>query len=248
MKDAYLQWKKGKSAVLFGISPTPTWEFIEGFWGYGSVEKTPLDLYKMGDPRDFGIAFRGSVGEKDLLSYHIMIGNGEGIKSETNKEKRFMGSLRIEPFEKSLSIEIYGDYAQGLSHTNSWAYQGFLGYKFNRGRIGLQYSYQVRQMGFGKESLSLDVLSSFFVWNITGKISSLIRYDKVFDSLPWAPSISYVPINGTSPFNTILVGLDFHLLKNVSFIPNIMIINYERTEGKKPSSDIYLKLTLFYSF
>ncbi|MGQ9470697.1 MAG: hypothetical protein ACUVR0_03285 [Candidatus Aminicenantales bacterium] len=59
------------------------------------MEKTPLDLYQMGDSRDFGIAFRGSIGKKELFSYHIMIGNGEGVKSEVNKEKRFMGAFHF---------------------------------------------------------------------------------------------------------------------------------------------------------
>src|SRR3990170_722779 len=29
VKDAFVRWKKGNNQVLFGISPSPTWEFIE---------------------------------------------------------------------------------------------------------------------------------------------------------------------------------------------------------------------------
>ena len=49
VKDAYLSAKLGGQSLLFGIISTPTWgSTIEDFWGFRSVEKTPLDLYKMG--------------------------------------------------------------------------------------------------------------------------------------------------------------------------------------------------------
>jgi len=58
IKDAYLQWKAPRHSILFGVSPAPTWEVIETVWGYRSVGKTPLDLQKFGDSRDFGMPSR----------------------------------------------------------------------------------------------------------------------------------------------------------------------------------------------
>lgn len=247
VKDAYLQWKKKTQNIILGISPTPTWEYIEGFWGYRSVEKTPLDLYKMGDSRDFGIAFRGSLGKKELFSYHIMFANGEGVKSEVNKEKKFMGSFLFKPL-KRLSFELYGDFAQGASHRNYWTYQGFLGWKGERARVGIQYAHQIRQQGEGKEDLKIDVLSIIGAIDASEKVALFFRYDRMDDSLPAGPTISYVPMNGTAPFHMVMGGLDFHPLKNVKFIPNIMIVNYDEAKGTKPENDIYIKLTFFFSF
>ncbi len=247
VKDAYLQWKKGTHSIILGISPTPTWEYIESFWGYRSVEKTPLDLYKMGDSRDFGIAFRGSFGEKEIFSYHIQIGNGEGVKSEINKEKKGMAAFLFK-LGKNISLELYGDYAQGPSHRNSWTYQGFLGWKGERARMGIHYAHQIQQQGTGKEDLILEMLSIIGAINASEKVALLFRYDRMDDPLPLAPTISYVPMNGTSPFHMFIAGLDFHPLKNVSFIPNIMIVNYEKVKGTKPKNDIHFKLTFFFSF
>lgn len=247
VKDAYLQYKNGNHSIYLGISPTPTWEYIEGFWGYRSVEKTPLDLYKMGDSRDFGIAIRGALDKREFISYHLMFANGEGLKSEVNKEKKFMGSLLFKPW-KCLSFEVYGDYASGALHTNRWTYQGFLGCKCEKGRIGVQYAHQVQQQGTGKEDLIFDIFSILGAFNASEKVAFLLRYDRMYDPLPVAPTISYVPMNGNAPFHMAIFGLDFKLLKNVNIIPNIMTVYYNEYKGDKPKNDIHLKLTFFYSF
>ena len=47
VKDASLRWTyHGTHQAWFGIFPTPTFEFIEGFWGLRHIEKTPADLYR----------------------------------------------------------------------------------------------------------------------------------------------------------------------------------------------------------
>ena len=240
LKDAYLGWKKGTQNLILGISPTPTWEYIENFWGYRSVEKTPLDLYKMGDSRDFGVALKGSLSREELISYHLMFANGEGLKGEVNKEKKYMGSFLLKPL-KYLSLEIYGDYEK-----TRWTYQGFLGYKFEKGRMGTQYTHQRKQETDEKNWKKFDVFSIFGVLNISEKISFLLRYDRMEHSLPGASTIRYVPMNETSPFHLGLLGLDFKIAPDVSFIPNIMAVYYD--ELKKNNRDIYLKLTFFYSF
>jgi len=247
VKDAYLAWNKGNHNIFLGISASPTWEYIEGFWGYRSVEKTPLDLYKMGDSRDFGLAFKGSFDKKKYYSYHVMFANGEGTKSEINKGKKFMGSFLFK-FAKNFSFEVYGDYTQRESHKNSSTYQGFLGWKGEKSRIGIQYAHQTQQMGKGQKDLAFDIISVFGVVDFSGKTSFLFRYDRMADPLPAASTISYVPMNGSAPFHMFLAGLDLRLIKNISLIPNIMFVSYDKVKGVKPNDDIYFKLTFFYSF
>lgn len=247
IKDAYLSYKKGMTNFILGISPTPTWEYVESFWGYRAVEKTPLDLYKMGDSRDFGIALKGFTGKDAVFGYYLMAANGEGTKSELNKEKKFMGAFLFN-LTKVFSLELYADYAQGSNHTNYYTYQGFLGWKSKKVRIGLQYSHQTREQGIGKRDLKLDIYSIFGILNLAEKVSLLTRYDRVEDPLPWGSKVSYVPFNNDAPFSFILFGVDFHPLKNVSFVPNIMYVSYKNVNGKAIDEDIQLKLTFFYSF
>lgn len=247
IKDGYLSYKRNAHSFFLGLSPTPTWEYIESFWGYRSVEKTPLDLYKMGDSREIGLALKGSFGKDGFFGYHVQIGNGEGTKSETNKEKKAMGAFLF-TITKNLSLELYADYAQGANHKNYSTYQGFLGWKTKKARVGLQYAHQTKQQGVGKSDLALDVYSIFGVLNASEKASLLLRFDRMENPLPWGSTVSYVPFSNNAPFNLILAGLDFKPLKNVSFIPNIMYVSYDKVNGKSLDSDIQLKLTFFYSF
>lgn len=247
VKDAYLSYKKNMTNFILGISPTPTWDHIESFWGYRVVEKTPLDLYKMGDSRDFGIALKGLIGKDGLFGYHLMAGNGEGAKSEFNKEKKLMAAFLLN-LTKAFSLELYTDYAQGSNHKNYYTYQGFLGWKSKKARIGIQYSHQTKEQGIGKEDLNLDIYSVFGILNLAEKVSFLARCDRVEDPLPWGSTVSYVPFNNNAPFSFVLLGVDFHPLKKVSFIPNIMYVYYKDVNGKAIDEDIQLKLTFFYSF
>ncbi len=244
IKDAYLSWRKNEHNLFVGISPTPTWEFIEGFWGYRSVEKTPLDLFKMGDSRDLGVAFKGKLSR--VFGYHIMFANGEGTKSEVNKEKKVYASFLFSLTEK-IQFEFYGDYGQGADHMDNFVYQGFLGYKSKKFRLGLQYSHQRKEQGTGKKTLELDVFSAFMVFKI-GKNSIFLRWDRMNDPNPAGPKVSYVPFSGSNPFSLFIAGFDAKLSDNVSFIPNIEYFAYERFEGVKPKNDFHLKLTLFYSW
>lgn len=247
IKDAYLSYQKKDQTFILGISPTPTFEYIEGFWGYRAVEKTPLDLFKLGESRDFGIALKGFAGRNRFFGYHVMVGNGEGTKSEVNKEKKYMGSFLFKVTE-TLSFEFYTDYAQGANHKNYYTFQGFLGWKREKTRVGIQYTHQIRKRTMEQSDLKYNVYSIFGVLSLSGKVSLLARYDRMDSPLPWGSSISYVPFNNSAPFNFMLAGFDFHPLKNVSFIPNIMYVSYDSLNGKSFDPDIQFKLTFFYSF
>ncbi len=247
LKDAYISYSRGKNTLIVGLSTTPTIEFFESFWGYRAVEKTPLDLYKMGDTREFGVAIKGSIGKGNSMGYHIQIGNGEGIKSEFNKDKKFMGAFQLKP-TKNFFIELYGDYAQGENHKDYHTYQGFLGWKEENYRIGLLLAHQTKEQGFGNKDLKINVYSLFVILNISEKMAFLSRIDRMNNPLPWGPNISYVPMNGSAPFTFFIAGFDYRPLKNVSFIPNIMVVSYDKVNGEKIGRDAQFKITFFYVF
>jgi len=241
-KDAYLKWKFEKFSLLLGISPTPTWELIEDFWGYRSVEKTPLDLQKFGSPRDFGISLIGKFGSEGKLGYHFMFGNGEGISSENNKFKKIMGEIHFDlPY---FFIQIYGDWADGKGHTDIYTYQGFLGLKTDKFKIGAQYAAQIREKDPDKQD-TYEVASGFITYNLSEKLTLLLRYDKMFDPSP--SGISYIPF-ASAKSNLLIAGIDFRPNESVSFIPNIEYVFYDETDTKKPGSDLYLRLTFYYKF
>lgn len=246
IKDAYLAWKGENVDLLMGISPSPTWDYIEGFWGYRAVEKTPLDLYRMGSSRDFGLAAKGKLAGGKVF-YHAMLGNGSGEGAETNEGKKAMLAVGFKPTD-SIVIELHADTEDRPGSTDRTTWQGFVGFKGSRSRYGLQYASQDRQVAVGPDQ-TLAVGSIFGVWDLSAKTSLLARYDRSFDVNPEGDKIPYLVIAKDSEFDFALLGLDYKLAKKISLIPNVEYVMYRETDGRPaPDDDLIARLTLFFQF
>jgi hypothetical protein len=246
VKDAYLAWKGGDHSVLMGISPSPTFEFIEGFWGYRAVEKTPLDLYRMGSSRDFGVAAKGRLAG-GRVSYHAMLGNGAGESSETNEGKKVMLAVGFQATD-ALVFELYADTEDRPDSADRTTYQGFLGWKGGKCRVGLQYAHQERQLEGGPDE-PLAVGSIFGVVDLSARSKLLLRYDRSFDGNPEAGRIPYFRFADDTGFDLALVGFDWSLAKQVSLIPNVEYVTYRETGGRPaPDDDLMARLTLYFRF
>lgn len=244
IKDAFLGFKMKNHTAYFGISPTPTWEFLENFWGYRSVEKTPADLYKSGSSRDFGIAFKGKL--SNYFSYHFLFANGEGEASETNKGKKTMLSFLFN--KKDFYVEFYLDNSQEKEDKDKNMYQIFFGLKRKKFTLGFQAYQQNIKQGEGVEDLKLKVYSVFLNLNLSEKTVLLLRADKSDEPNPYISSQAYIPFDSNHPFLFYLFGIDFKAYKGIKIIPNLTYVNYEELNGTKPESDLYFKLTFFYTF
>jgi hypothetical protein len=245
IKDAYLSWKTGNHQVLLGISSTPTWSVVEKTWGYRSVEKTPQDLQKFGNPRDFGIAMKGKLDSAGKFKYHLMLGNGNSNKSENDKGKKVMLSVGFYP-TKSVIVEIYGDWVDKPGDTDWTTLQAFVAYKAKKMRLGFQYAHQTRK---GDTDLKLNVGSVFGVFQLSKKVSFLARVDRMFDPNPSGETISYIPFSSEAKSTFIVGGLDFKVHKQVSIMPNIEVIIYHNPgSGDKPTTDVIPRLTFYFKF
>lgn len=246
VKDAYLAWKRDGHEIDLGLSPSPTFEFIEGFWGHRPIEKTPLDLYRVGRSRDLGIAYKGqSLGGRIL--YHAMLGNGAGDGAETNEGKKIMGALGFRPAD-GLVAQLYADYEDRPGATDRSTLQGFVGWAGERSRYGLQYAEQERGVD-GAPDESVAVASAFGVWELTKRGSLLARYDRSFDGYSDADSIAYLRIANDTPFDLAILGWEQQLHKRISLTPNFEYVRY-REKGGEPDldDDLYGRLTLYYQF
>lgn len=246
VKDAYLAWKRDDLALLVGISPSPTFDLIEGFWGYRAVEKTPLDLYRMGSSRDFGVAARGKLAG-GRISYHAMVGNGAGESSETNEGKKAMLAVAFEPSDAWV-IELYADTEDRPESADRTTWQGFVGFRAERSRFGLQYAHQERQIEGGDDE-PLAIGSIFGVIELSPRASLLLRYDRTFDPNPEAGQIPYFRIAEDSAFDLALLGLDWELAETISLIPNLEWVTYRETDGRPaPDDDLIARATLYFRF
>ena len=246
VKDAYVRWSySGDHQTIVGISPSPTKEVVEQFWGYRSVEKTLLDLQRLGSSREFGVAFRGNMDSERKLRYHFMVGNGSGNSSDTNAGKKALFSLAYYPSD-SVIFELYSDYENRPDNAHRRTWQGFLGYQRDWGRLGIHYAHQTRN---GSPDLGLDALSVFGVYHLSSRASLIGRYDRMFDPNPDGARIAFLPFDPTASSNLFLAGVDLKVSDEFSLIPNIEVVRYDEiTGGTRPGTDMIPRLTFYYRY
>ncbi len=255
VKDAYLSYKTGGQEVKFGIISTPTFDLIEGFWGYRSLEKTPLDLQKMASSRDFGIGLKGNIDAGKKVSYNLMFGNGASNKGETDAGKKFYASLAFKPVN-SLIIEVYGDYESQKDDKTYYVYQGFVGYRDSWGRIGAMYArrhFKQEIAGASDMTNDYDMISAFAVVKASEKVDIIARYDRNFgdgfEQNYSGHSISYIPFADNAVSDLIIGAISWQASKNVWLIPNVKYVFYDEPDlGVKPSEDIYANMTVYFKF
>ena len=246
VKDAYLAWKREGHELYLGLSPSPTFDFVETFWGQRPLEKTPLDLYRFGSSRDMGVAYKGSASNGKVF-YHAMFGNGSGDGSETNDGKKLMGSIGLRPTD-ALVLQLYADYEDRPGATDRSTWQAFAGWAGARSRYGLQYASQQREVQ-GAPDEDVAVASVFGVWHLTEPGTLTVRYDRNFDGYADADKIPYLRIATATPFDLAILAWQHELHPNISLIPSLEYVHYRSADGiSNPDDDLYGRLTLYFGF
>ena len=245
-KDAWVRWKfTDQHQVHLGLSPTPNMNVVDAFWGYRFLEKSLMDLQRIGATRDLGVAFRGSLGSGQKVRYHFMLGNGSSTRGETDRGKGTQASLGYYPND-SLILEFFSDYDQHPEDADRNTYHAFLGYKRDWGRLGIQYAHQKRK---GDSRVDLDLMSFFGIVNLSPKLSFIGRYDRMFDPNPEGANIPYIPFDPTAKFHFFLAGIDWKVTEEFSLLPNIELVRYDKREdGTRPATDVIPRVTFFYRF
>jgi len=246
VKDAYLAWKHGGQEVGFGLAATPTFDYVENFWGERPLEKTPLDLYRYGSSRDTGVAYKVKTVDGRIFS-HLMLGNGSGDGSETNKGKKAMGAIGFRPLDP-LVLQLYADHEDRTGQTDRTTWGAFAGWTAARARYGLQYAYQQRETEDAGHA-DVSVASAFGVWKLTEHGQLIARYDRNFDGYPDASRIAFFRFADDMKFDLAILGWEQKLERRISLIPNLEYVTYRETDGRPaPRDDLYGKLTLYFEF
>lgn len=247
VKDAYLAFKLGKHNLFLGlIGTTPLFGSIEDFWGYRAMEKTPIDLFKFDNSRELGVGLKGALDSKGKLTYTIVVGNGAGLKAETDRGKAVYGRLNFQP-TPALFFELYADYTNTSNGSSVNNLQAFAGVKGKWGRSGLNFGlHNAKQAG---TSSDIKFVSLFGVFKLGQKMEFVGRYDRLLDPNPNGSKIDCIPMANNAKANVLLAGLGWAVSENVKVIPNIKYVFYDAPEsGDKPSADFYVYLTLYFKF
>ncbi len=246
VKDAYLTHKLGKHTLMLGLIGTPLYDSLEEYWGYRPMEKTPIDLFKFGNSREFGVGLKGGLDSKKKLTYTVVFGNGAGLKSETDRGKAVYGRLNFQP-ASALFLELYADYTDTGVNSSVNILQAFAGVKGGWGRSGLNFG--LRHSKLGETSGDMKFVSLFGVFQLSPKLDLVGRYDRLFDPNPSGSKIDYIPMADNTKANVMLAGLGWSLSENVKVIPNLKYVFYDAPEtGDKPEADLYAYLTLYFKF
>lgn len=234
VKNASLKYKKNGRSLVVGLSPTPTWSLTENIWGYRSVEKTIMDLNKVGSSRDLGILFETPLDANGKFKAQIMFGNGNSNKSETNNDKKGYFRLAITP-SKSLGMLLYADYEsrpgdQDRTTLSAVAY-----------RSGKEQAFAVE--GVWQQRKASGVGSDFSVRGI-----SLFGRSKTKDDFGFFGRVDYFDPsdqNTDDAVTRMIGGIDIIPESNVHIMPNVLVEQYQ-----DPSIDTSItpRITLHYKF
>lgn len=249
VKDAWLKWKLTDHEILFGISPTPTIDFVEKMWGYRPLQKSPLDLQQIRPTRDFGVAAHGKLNGSGTIRYRAMAGNGSGVGAEVDEGKSVSAAFNFHP-TKPLYVDVYADHAQREGELDSSTFQIFAACNKERYRVGVLYARQNREIGVGSADLDLDVASIYGVLEIKDDLTFVSRIDRMFDPNPQGPLILYIPFSPIAKSTLLILGTDFKLHEKVNFIPNVQAIFYDDAilGLPDPDNDLQVRLTLFFHY
>jgi hypothetical protein len=239
LKDLYLARKFGRREVVFGLSPTLTYDLIESTWGARYLMRTPLDL--QGVPsRDTGVTLKGSLGRSENLGYRVMYGSGLEYANQGGGGDKLMAALTWHP-SKSLYVDLYTDYEKRSGPTDRSTWQLFMGQKSESLRWGVQYSHQDRQ-----DDPALELASAFLVARLQDHLSVIARVDRLLEPSPRGDGIAYIPFDPSARATMLLAGLEYRVTPAFRVTPNVVWTNYDRNaDGIRPDDDLHLRLTLF---
>ena len=227
VKHAYLKWKEGVGSAdfYFGLSGTPTFAAAEKAWKYRAIEKTMLDLNKIGSSADLGVALKGKTGK---LGYHVMLGNGMGKAPEEDNGKKIYAAGSVQ-LSDGLQVELYGDFNMrpgGHDQITLKSVAGFISEGFHGGIEVFSRSNKKAATDGGDETIT--GLSAFGALKLGESLKGFGRVDA---------------INNEKTDLLVIAGLDHQMAKNVHLMPNLYI---ELPDGLDPS--IQARLTFFYKF
>lgn len=210
VKNALIQWKKGKLTLAGGLISTTQFNFQEKFWGYRYVMKSFQDKYKFGSSADLGVS--ASYKFTDWLSADAIIVNGEGYKKIQVKDGFNYGlGMTLTPV-KGFQIRLYGGLneaaEEGKKNTVNMA--AFVGYKRERFTVGAEYNHMWNASY--KQDADQYGYSVFASAKLSKCADLYARFDDVYSKDKW---------NVEKDESSAILGAQFKLGKYVKIAPNV---------------------------
>lgn len=270
VKGANIRWKNicKNTDLVIGQMQTPSFPmFTEKVWNYRSVEKTILDMRKLGNSNDAGIALQGKVisNDKTELGYNLMIGNGSAAKIETDKFKKMYGDVYAKVLNKKIIIDLYGDYERtqlNPYHKSKMTMKFLLAYQSEKITVGLEAFQQMQEKSVTYKTDTSSVIDNAIAMGVGGyvrgtilkdKLNFFVRSDMYNPDTKFNADNTYTNYSAYSTELFFLAGLDYMPMKNVHIIPNIWYNSYSNRKKNvtglaKNDYDMVARITVHYIF
>jgi len=255
--------------LVVGQMQTPTFSTAsDPTWGYRSLERTLLDMRKIGTSYDMGVSLQGKFTNKGDCGYTLMIANGSGAKPENDKFKKEYIDVWAKFMDQKIIIDMGAD--NEISQITP--------YKKYKTTLKVFAAYQTPEFTFGLEAFSqlqknntlftepfpstikdtVNAMSSgisvFAKGAINSKVGWVLRYDHYNPDTKFNMKNVYAasyPSFFTESF--VLAGIDFTVIKNIHIIPNIWFDSYNNRDIafnhlSKNSYDLAARITGSYLF
>ena len=271
IKAANLRWKGifKNSDLVMGQMPTSTFATMsEPTWGYRSLEKTIMDMRKIGGSNDVGVSLQGKFNDKGDYGYNLMIGDGSGAKPENDKFKKIYGDVWAKFLDQKIIVDFGGDneIAQTAPYKKAkTTVKGFVAYTTPKFTAGLELFSQLQKNNTivtnpspstVKDTLDATAsgISIFAKGVINPKLGWVLRYDYYNPDAKFNANDTYAasyPSFFTETFG--LAALDFTPVKAVHIMPNIWYDSYKNRDVafnklSKTSYDLSARITVYYIF
>ena len=221
-KNAYLQYKKNKFTVRFGVIPTHQFKVQEKIWAHRYIRKTVTDLNRMGSSADLGAYVIYDVNKFISLDAGILNGEGYGHIQNDNALKAALGTT-IKPI-KGLQLRFYADVVEKGEWQINWV--NFISYSWNKKiTAGVEYDMEFNVKNAKDEDLA--AISVFANYYFLKKWQLFARYDLVESSVleneddPWRYE---------KDGSLIIGGVEYQIHKKVKLALNYQGFIYKDTE------------------
>lgn len=247
MKDAWLRYAVNGHKITFGLIPTPTYEANEDKLNYRPIEKTPVDLWRMGSSRDKGISVAGPIDAQKKFDYTLMVGDGSGTRSSKSGLHTLYGRIGYK-----LSTQVYlSVYADSWKRDRGVRWQTTMAEVFHSTpitKLGLSVLNQRRTQP-GRTAVDVDVISLYGEAKLSERMSPYARVDVVGDALSDADRIAYYRMSKDGKPTLFQAGLRYRVHENLELVPNVTFVSYRRgPTGVTPSQDVIFRLTFSLKF
>jgi hypothetical protein len=217
VKALYVQAKSvlPRMDVYAGLVSVPFFDVTEEFWAYRSIEKVLPDFRGFSPSADLGVQAKGFFDTNHVLGYNVLLGNGNGQKTETNRQKRVSGSLPVR--WKDLHFEPYIDYENFFGGQDRLSWQVMLGYDLPKhGAVGYVVTDQIRHAPVGpyKEFLGHSLFARV---QPNPKLGGFARFDLFLNDKRAANRVDQ---------QLWIAGLDWQPFGDVHVMPNVEAMQY----------------------